>query len=445
MQPTDQILIPRWLIPMHDAPTRVLENHAIAITEGKITAIAPLPKIQSRYRAAQEIPLPNHALLPGLINAHTHAAMTLLRGYADDLPLMQWLTEYIWPAEGKWVDEKFIQIGTDLALLEMLQSGTTCFNDMYFFPDITAECTTRANMRACVGMIMIDAPTVWAQTPDEYITKGTDLHDAYRHSPLITTAFAPHAPYTVGDSSLEKIRILADEMDCRIHMHVHETKTEVEESVANLGMRPLQRLQKLDLLSPRLTAVHMTQLLPDEISQIQERAVKVVHCPQSNLKLASGFCPVARLAENKIDLAIGTDGAASNNDLDMLSEMQTAALLAKCYGDDPAALPAAAALQAATIGGARALGLEEQIGSLAPGKQADLIALDLSAPATQPLYHPLSQIVYSASREQVTDVWVAGKRLLENRTPTTLDREAILARARELSATIQASQTKPKS
>lgn len=421
--------------PVDDAQS-VLEDHALAISGDRILAVDSRASINARYRATTEVTLGDHALIPGLVNAHTHAAMTLLRGYADDLPLREWLRDHIWPAEAAWVDARFVEIGTDLALVEMIRCGTTCFNDMYFFPEVAAARAENAGMRACIGMIVIDSPSPWAQNADECINKGLELRDSVRHSALITTAFAPHAPYTVGDQALEKIRILADELDCLIHMHVHETRREIEESTSRYGMRPLERLDRLELLGPRLAAVHMIQLLPGEIETVAERGVQVVHCPQSNLKLGGGLCPLAKLLERGVAVAIGTDGAASNNDLDMLDELQTAALLAKGVSEDPAVLPAHAALEAATLGGARALGLDDITGSLAAGKQADIVAIDLSDSATQPVYHPLSQIVYSAARHQVSDVWVGGKRLLENRQLTTLDENEIVNKAAEMAQRI---------
>ncbi len=437
MKPVDQIIIPRWLIPVDDAQS-VLEDHAVAITGDRIVALDSTAAIRADYRATTEVTLSDHALLPGLVNAHTHAAMSLLRGYADDLPLMEWLTNHIWPAEAKWVDARFVEVGTDLALAEMIRSGTTCFNDMYFFPEVAAARAQNAGMRACIGMIVIDFPSAWARNADEYIKKGLELRDETRHSPLISTAFAPHAPYTVCDAVLEKIRVLADELDCRIHMHIHETRREIEESNGHYGMRPLERLAQLELVGPRLTAVHMIHLLDGEIETIAERDVTVVHCPQSNLKLGNGLCPVAKLMSNGVPVAIGTDSAASNNDLDMLSELQTASLLAKGVAENPSALPAHAALQAATLTGARALGLEHLIGSLHPGKKADLIAVNLSDCATQPIYHPLNQIAYSATRQQITDLWVGGNRLMENHQLTTLDETEIVQKAMEFGRRIHA-------
>lgn len=416
-----QIITASWIVPVDDAQS-VLTEHAVVIADDKIIAIlprtdavaqyGPLPAKKSRANEIEWHDLPQHILIPGFINAHTHAAMTLLRGYADDLPLMQWLTEHIWPAEAKWVNAEFVRAGTELACAEMLLGGTTCFNDMYFFPEVVAECVTRAKMRACIGLIVLDVPSVWASNADEYINKGLALHDQLRHSPLLSVAFAPHAPYTVGDAALQRLATLSAELGCPVHIHLHETAPEVAQAVTKTGARPLARLAQLGLLNDQLIAVHMTQLLPAEIQVLAERGVSVVHCPQSNMKLASGFCPLTDLMAAGVNIAIGTDGAASNNDLDMLSELQTAAMLAKGVSGDPTTFAAHTALAAATLGGARALGLAAQTGSLAVGKQADLVAVDLSAWATQPTYHPLSQLVYSASREQVREVWVAGTRVV---------------------------------
>lgn len=435
MQTVDKIILPRWLIPM-DAQQSVLLNQAVVVHQGKIVEFGSAEIMARRYDSDTRIVLDNHALIPGLVNAHTHTAMTLFRGYADDLPLTQWLSEHIWPAEAKWVDAAFVEAGANLAYAEMIRSGTTCFNDMYYFPDVVARGAVAAGMRACVGIIVIDFPSVWAENADEYINKGLAMRDDMRHSPLITTAFAPHAPYTVSDETLQRVATLSEELDCQVHIHVHETAHEIDESNARYGFRPIERLAKLNLLGPRLLAVHMTQLLPGEIQIIAERGVHIVHCPESNMKLASGFCPVSELVAAGMNLCIGTDGASSNNDLDMLAEMRMAALLAKGFGKDPTALNAHATLAAATINGARALGLEHVIGSIEAGKQADMVAIDLSHCATQPVYHPVSQIVYSASREQVSDVWVAGQRLLENGVLTTLDVERICAVANEWRAKI---------
>jgi 5-methylthioadenosine/S-adenosylhomocysteine deaminase len=426
MQPIETLIHARWVIPV-EPDARVLDRHSVAINDGRIVAVLPTEQARARYQAREVVELASHALIPGLINTHTHAAMSLFRGLADDLPLMEWLGKHIWPAEAKWVNTGFVRDGTRLAMAEMIRSGTTCFSDMYFFPEVTAHAAQEAGMRACVGLILIDFPSAYAQTSQEYLHKGLQLHDDLKHSKLVTTAFAPHAPYTVGDAGLEKVAMYADELDVPIHMHVHETAHEVEEAVTKTGMRPLERLAKLGILGPRLIAVHMTQLLPAEIKTLVSYNANVAHCPASNLKLASGFCPVHALAQAGVNVTLGTDGAASNNNLDMLEELHLAALLAKGVAQEATALPAAQALSTATLNGARALGIDSVTGSLVAGKAADVVAIDLADLSCQPVYDPLSHIVYAANRNHVTDVWVNGQRLMDDRRLTTLD-EAELKR-----------------
>ena len=429
MEHIDSLLHARWVIPV-EPDNQVLDHHTVAIHAGRIVAVLPQQQARQLYKATSEVELPQHVLIPGLINMHTHAGMTLFRGLADDLPLMEWLTQYIWPAEGTWVNHEFVRDGTELAIAEMIRGGITCFNDMYFFPDETARAANHAGIRAHVGMLLIDFPTAWAKDADEYIYKGLELHDYYRHHPLIHTTFAPHAPYTVSDEPLERIKMLAEELDVPIHMHIHETADEVARGVAQYQQRPLQRLDNLGLLSPRLLAVHMTQLNDAEIQRYAATGGHVLHCPESNLKLASGFCPLAKLIAAGVNVALGTDGAASNNDLDLLGEMRTAALVAKAVAHDAAVIPAATALRMATLNGARALGMEHELGSLTSGKFADITAIDLGELETEPVFNPLSHVVYCASRHQVTDVWVAGKPLLRERGLTTLDINAIRSKAR---------------
>lgn len=431
----DTLLHARWIIPV-SAGDPCLADHSIAIHEDRIIEILPTESARNSYTASVEHEYAQHALIPGLINAHTHAAMSLFRGLSDDIALMDWLQKHIWPAESKWVNEDFVQCGTELAIAEMLRSGTTCFNDMYFFPDITARVARKAGIRACVGLIVIDFPTVWAGTADEYIEKGIAVHDSFRNDDLIKTVFAPHAPYTVSDKPLEKIRSFAHEMDIPITMHVHETAHEIDEAVAKSGMRPLQRLAELGLVNPSLLAVHMTQLEQNEMDLLASSGCHVVHCPESNLKLASGFCPVSELHHRGINVALGTDGAASNNDLDMLGEMRCAALIAKGVAADPTALPASAALRMATINGARALGIDDHAGSLEPGKSADLVAVNMDSIETTPVYDPVSHLVYSCSREQVSDVWIAGRHVLKKRVLTGMDEHSIRRQAREWSCKI---------
>ena len=426
----DTLINARWIIPVVPE-NQVLDRHSLAIQGGRILEILPTDQAKRKYSPRTERDLPGHALIPGFINSHTHAAMSLLRGLADDLPLMTWLHDHIWPAEGRWVGEEFVADGTRLAVAEMLRGGITCFNDMYFFPEVTARVSAAAGMRAVIGLIVIDFPSAWAGDADDYLHKGLAVHDQYRNQALIKTAFAPHAPYSVSDAPLERIRILADEMDIPIHMHVHETRDEIQRGLQQSGRRPLARLQELGLVSPSLAAVHMTQLEEDELDAFARSGAHVVHCPESNLKLASGFCPVNQLVEAGVNVAIGTDGAASNNDLDMFSEVRTAALLAKGVARDASAMPAATALRMATLNGAIALGLADETGSLEPGKAADITAVDLGQVETQPVYHPISQLVYATGRDKVTDVWVAGKQVVHGSELTTLDRQEILRRARE--------------
>jgi 5-methylthioadenosine/S-adenosylhomocysteine deaminase len=427
-QPIDLLIHAEWIIPVIPE-NQILQGHALAVQGGKILALLPGEDADRIYQPEQRLELPGHALIPGLINAHTHAAMSLLRGLADDLPLMTWLNEHIWPAEAKWINEEFIHDGSQLAIAEMLLSGTTCFNDMYFFPDITGRVADQAGIRAVLGLIAIDFPSAWAADGDEYLRKGLEVHDQFRSHPRIHTAFAPHAPYSVGDPILKRVRMLADELEIPVHMHVHETRDEIVQGIQQHGNRPMQRLQDLGLLSPGLAAVHMTQIEDDEIETFAASGAHAVHCPESNLKLASGFCPVVPLIEAGVNLALGTDGAASNNDLDMFGEMRTAALLAKGVSGSARSLPASQALAMATINGARALGLQEITGSLEVGKSADMVAVDLGRISTQPLYHPASQIVYATGREQVRHVWVAGRHLVSEGRLTTLEETTLLHNA----------------
>jgi 5-methylthioadenosine/S-adenosylhomocysteine deaminase len=427
-QTVDTLIHARWIIPVVPQNT-VLEQHALAIHHGRIKAILPSEQAKTQFDAKSVIELVDHALIPGLINAHTHAAMNLFKGLADDLPLMDWLNKHIWPAEQKWVGEEFVADGTRLAIAEMIRGGTTCFNDMYFFPDITAQVSAAAGMRASIGMIVIDFPSSWAEDTNAYFNKGLALHDEYRDHPLISTSLAPHAPYSVSDEPLNRVQMLSNELDIPVHMHVHETRDEISMGVEKYGKRPIARLNELNMLSPALNAVHMTQLEDDEITLIAENGVSVVHCPQSNLKLASGFCPVNKLAKAGINIALGTDSSASNNNLDMFEEMQLAAMLSKAVADDASAIPAQQVLEMATINGARALGIEQETGSLEIGKAADIAAIDLSTVNTQPVYNPVSQIVYAAHSEQVTDVWIAGKRVLKQGQLSTLDPVQLIEKA----------------
>lgn len=433
----DQIIHAGWIIPVEPGHP-VLTGHSLAIQGERIAAIVPTADWRAGLSARSELDLAGHALLPGFVNVHTHAAMSLFRGMADDLPLMRWLQEHIWPAEGRWLSPGFVRDGTRLAAYEMLRGGTTCFNDMYMFPDEAAAAATALGIRAVVGMIVIGFPTAWATDTRDYLRKGQAVHDRYREHPFIHTAFAPHAPYTVDDAALTEIATLAEELDVPIHMHVHETAQEVNDAVQLHGQRPLARLHALGLLTPRLLAVHMTQLTEDEISLVARHGVSVAHCPESNLKLASGIAPLASLKAAGVNCGLGTDGCASNNDLDMLGEMRTAALLAKGSTGNAEALPAAEALRMATLDGARALGLDTLIGSLVPGKQADLIAIDFRDPRLAPVYDPVAQIVYAAQRDNVREVWVAGRHVVRGGMVTQADPSELLALAQHWGAQIRA-------
>ncbi len=424
----DLLIKARWIIPVVPE-NRVLENCALAIHEGKILAIIPSDGADQRYSAREVINLGSHAILPGLVNAHGHAAMSLLRGYADDHPLHTWLNDHIWPAEGRWVSEEFVHDGTELAIAEMIKTGTTCFADMYFYPEQAAQACLDARIRCQLAFPILDFPTAWGLGPDEYLSKGLNLHDTFRSNHLINVAFGPHAPYTVSNAPLQKIAMLAHEMDMPIHIHLHETAQEVSDSIKQYGCRPIQRLMDLGLLSPLTQTVHMTQIDETDVNLLRISGAHVIHCPESNLKLASGFCPVDRLLKAGVNVAIGTDGAASNNDLDLFSEVKTAALLAKAVAGDATALSAHAALRMATLNGAKALGLDEQIGSLEIGKSADITAIDLGELAMQPVYNPASQLVYTHSGQAVTHVWVEGKCLLKNRELQTLNEREILGKA----------------
>lgn len=422
----DTLIHPRWLIPIVPRGA-VLENHSIAIADEKIIAI--LPRLEAeRIQTKQIVELPEHALLPGLINCHGHAAMSLLRGFADDLPLMPWLEQHIWPAEDAHVSAQFVRDGTELAIAEMLRAGTTTFSDMYFFPDACAATAQELGMRCQITFPVLDFPTVWARDADEYISKGLRLRDDFKHQQLISIGFGPHAPYTISAPNLSKVATLAAELDIAVQIHLHETSAEVLRAVEEHGERPLDMLHSLGLLGPRTQCVHMTDLGDQDIALLAATGAHVVHCPQSNMKLASGTSPVSKLLDKGVNVALGTDSAASNNDLNLFGEMQTAALLAKLQSSDASALPAEQALYMATMGGARAMGLDKTIGSLEVGKQADIIAIDLSEPETQPVYNPLSQLVYACNGSQVSHSWIAGNLLMQQRQLTRIDLPALSVR-----------------
>ena len=424
----DLVINAAWIVPVVPTDT-VLVDHAVVIRNQRILALGPCPQIAERFSARQTVVLDSHVLIPGLINAHGHSPMTLLRGIADDMPLQQWLEERIWPLESRYVSREFVRDGSRLAMAEMISGGTTCFADMYFFPDEVAKACLESRMRVQLASPVLDFPTPWARDADEYISKATRLHDDYRGNEQVFTAFGPHAPYTVSDAPLQKVATLAHELDVPFHMHLHETAAEIAESVASCGRRPLQRLADLQLLSPRLLGVHATQLNAAERQLLAAHGASIIHCPSSNLKLASGLCEVEKLRRAGVNVALGTDGAASNNNLDMLAELQLAALLAKAVAEDAQALPAAAALAMATINGAKALGLEAELGSLEPGKYADIAAVRLDSPNTLPVNNVLSHLVYAVQAHQVSDVWCGGTVLKSAGELQTLDLPYIRQRA----------------
>lgn len=411
----DLLIRARWIIPVEPADT-TLEHHAVAVHDGRIVAVMPEREARDRFSAARELSLDRHVLMPGLVNLHCHAAMTLLRGLADDTPLMTWLQEHIWPAEAKHVSAEFVHDGTLLACAEMLRGGITCFNDMYFFPEAAGKAITTAGMRAVIGLALLEFPTAYASDADDYLAKGLAARDALRGNPLLHFALAPHAPYTVSDRSFERVATLAGELDIPIHVHIHETLAEIEESLAQYGMRPLERLRRLGLVTPNLIAVHAVHLEPAEITLLASENASVAHCPSSNLKLGSGISPIKEMLAKGVNIGIGTDGAASNNRLDLLSEIRLAALLAKGATGDASVMNAYQSLHAATLGGAKALGLDHEIGSIVAGKSADFCAVSLDDPILAPCYSPASHMVYVAGRENVSHVWVAGKMMLENHT-----------------------------
>jgi 5-methylthioadenosine/S-adenosylhomocysteine deaminase len=417
-----------WVIPVVPAAT-VLEDHAVVVAAGAVREVVPAREARARYPDAPRVALPGHALIPGLINLHTHAAMALMRGLADDRALMDWLQNHIWPVETRLVNESFVRDGTLLASAEMLRGGITCFNDMYFYPGAAAQGALEAGLRAALGIIVIEMPSAYASDAQDYLSKGLATRDELKQESLLSFCIAPHAPYTVSDKTFERVAMLQGELELPLHIHVHETRDEVEQSVARHGVRPLHRLQALGLVDANLIAVHAVHLTGQEIALLAEKGCHVAHCPSSNLKLASGIAAPARLLQGGVNTGLGTDGAASNNRLDILAEMRMAALLAKGAGSDATLLPAHAALEMATIRSARALGLEDRIGSLEPGKRADMAAVNLEAPELLPCYDPLSHLVYAAGREHVTQVWVDGERVVEDGQLTRLDPRELASKA----------------
>ncbi len=428
MQQVDQIIHAKWIITCEEQ-NKELTNHAIAIKDGKIVDILPSAEADKQWQSKSVQRFNSHALMPGFINSHTHLAMNMLRGIADDLDLMDWLNNYIWPAEGKWVSDDFVYDASQLAMAEMIRCGTVRFNDMYFFLADTAKAAEQAGMHAHIGMHIIDVPTAWAKTTEEYFAKSLEFYHQYKNNPMVTPTLAPHSTYTVSRDNLIRINDMAKEFGLKINIHLQEVTSEATKTIDKYNMRPIELLADIGMVSPDLIAIHMTDITSGDVEIIKKYRPNIVHCPESNMKLASGACPVQQLQQMGINVALGTDGAASNNDLDMIGEMRSAAFLGKLTTKDPKATPASDVLKMATLHGAKALGVADTAGSLTPGKSADIIAIDLEQIETQPLYHPQNQIVYAAARNQVTDVWIAGKRVLENRKLLTLDEKELLNKA----------------
>jgi 5-methylthioadenosine/S-adenosylhomocysteine deaminase len=437
MEPIDTLVCARWVLPV-EPDGRALEDHAVAIRAGRIVAVAPAAEARLQFDARETIDRPHHVVLPGLVNAHTHAGLALQRGRAENLPLGRWLRTAAWPHEGRAADPEFVRDGTELAIAEMLRGGITCFADMQLWPDVVARAASAAHMRASIGLVVSETASSWAASADEYIDRGMQLRDQYLGDPLVTTHFAPQAAHQASDATLARVRRLADELDMPVAVHLHETALEVERSVSDFGQRPIDRLAALGLVSPQLVAIHMTQVEPRDIDLLAGSGAGVVHCPESNLRHGAGICPVARLLGRGVRVALGTDGAASNNDLDLLAEARIAGLLSAGMAASPGELVAADLVRMATLEGARTLGLGELTGSLLPGKWADLCCLDLRAARSWPVHDVATAVIYAASSQQVTDTWVAGRRLLADARLTLMDESAILERAEAWRARLDA-------
>jgi len=424
---TTTILKARWLLTMTPG-SEVLNEHALVMQGERIAAILPWAEAEAQFPDAERVELGQHVLIPGLINGHTHSAMSLLRGVADDVPLMDWLNNHIWPLEKKWVSEDWTYQGSLLSAAEALRGGVTYLNDMYFFPTAMARAAVDSGIRAGVSINVIDFPTGYASGPDDYIAKGVAAYEQFKGEALLDWTSAPHAPYTVSDETFVKLRELSERLDIQMHCHIHETEDEVQGSLKQYGMRPLERLNKLGVLNSKMMAVHMVHLNEDEIAMLARQGVHLVHNPNSNLKLASGVAPITALEAAGVNTILGTDGAASNNRQDMFGEIRAAALLAKGTTQNSTTVSARTALEMATIRAAKAMGREADLGTLEVGKLADVVAVSLDALECRPVYHADAQLVYVAGREHVSDVWVGGRRVLKGRELTTLDQGALLDR-----------------
>ena len=413
-----------WLLCVR--PHTPLRCHSVVVADGIIIDVLPTAEAALRYVPKRRADMTDHIVLPGLVNAHSHAAMCLMRGIADDVPLHDWLHGHVWPREAAHVSTAFVFDGSLLAAAEMIRGGITACSDMYFFPDATARALRQSGMRVHLGLPILEFPSAYAQDADGYLQRGLSVRDSLCDDPLISFALAPHAPYTVSDQTFSRIVTYAEELGLPIQTHLHETVAEVTDSVAHYGSRPLSRLDAADVLGPAFTAIHAVHCSEEDIDLLVRHASHVVHCPSSNLKLGCGIAPVSAMLSRGINVALGNDGAASNNRLDLFEEMRLAALLAKGVTQDATTLPARVAVEMATLGGARALGLDTTIGSVEVGKSADLVAVAIACPELSPLFEPYSHLVYAAGRADVTHSWVAGECILDNRRLTQCDLAAIL-------------------
>ena len=422
----DSIINAGWLIPILPHK-KILAGHSVAITDGKISNIFPKEKAID-FVSKEVFDLPNHVLLPGLVNCHGHAAMSLLRGLADDMALKPWLQNIIWPVEKKYISEEFVRDGTELAIAEMLLSGTTTFSDMYFFPETVAEVAIASGIRCQISFPILDFPSNWAESAKEYLSKGLAIRDKFKHINLISTVFGPHSTYTLKENNLSTISTLASELDIGLQIHLHETNQEVLDGLAERGERPIETLFKLGLLGPKTQCVHMTDLNDEDIELLSRTGAQVIHCPESNMKLASGICPISKLLNAGVNVGIGTDGAASNNDLNLFGELKSATLLAKINSMDATALTASEALTLGTLGGAKALGMNKNIGTIEVGKLADLIAVDLHQIDMQPIHNVFSQLIYVNNGSHVTHSWIQGEQIMHQRELLKIDQDNLRRR-----------------
>ncbi len=435
--PCDTIIDAAWVLPIGPV-NEPRSDYSVCIQHERICAIGPTSEIHASFTAPAHHVFGDGIVVPGLINAHTHAAMTLLRGASEDVPLESWLRNYIWPLEKQLVGPDFVTAGVELAIVEMLGHGITTFTDMYFFPEITARIARLANIRTVTAFPIFDTPTAWSRNVDECFELGFRLHDEYAQDPLVSVAFGPHAPYSVDHRTLERIHMYAQELGLNVHTHLHETAAEVAAARAAHGRSWLAVLADIGLVNPTLQAVHMTQLDDAEIELLAAHGAHVVHCPRSNLKLADGICPVNRLEASGVNIAIGTDGAASNNALSVLDDAGTATLLAKMQAQNPTAGNARAALLKATLGGARALGRDHELGTLEPGKLADIAVFSPVSISAQPVYDPFASLLHNGGAWRAHDVWVHGRESVRNGLPVHLDLTAIRNRVDLQAARVRA-------